>query len=110
MGKPRTADLYYNLTNPGLLMRETLLGMGIEYMDFRKIHELVSLPMSMFRYKNLDKVVKGLDSKTLETALMFRSKLCFYESKMYGWVLATYSTQGENDIYERETKGLKEEK
>lgn len=101
MGKPRTADLYYNLTNPGLLMRETLLGMGIEYMDFRKIHELVSLPMSMFRYKNLDKVVKGLDSKTLETALMFRSKLCFYESKMYGWVLACYSTNGQNDIYEQ---------
>ena len=92
-----TGEIYYNLMNPGLLMRETLLGFGATEIDFRKIHELISLPMSMFRAKGLENVVKGVTSTVLETALMFRNHLCFYNSPTFGWVLGQYTCDGNLD-------------
>lgn len=96
--KHNTSELYYNLMNPGLVMRETLLGFGITEIDFRRIHELISLPMSMFKYKGLEKVVKGVTSTILETALMFKSHLCFVNAEGLGWCLGTYTCSDTFDI------------
>ena len=107
MPKHNTSELYYNLKNPGMAMRELMLGMGMEYgeIDFRKLHELVSLPMSMFRYEGLEEVCEGVTSTILETALIFRRQVCFYYEKgLNTWVLGVYSTNGTLDRNGKPTK------
>ena len=70
---------YYAFTNPNsalmMALHERNLPFGIRYLK-----DILSVKISMFRYKDIEQKIKGLTSEILETALCFNCMLCFYDS------------------------------
>ena len=94
---------YYNFMNMESAVQRCLVKGTLPY-DIRYLKDIVSTRVSMFKYKNIEKI-KGLTSEILETALMFSSHLCFYKSvALGGWVLCRYVTGSEFSYYLRPTK------
>lgn len=71
---------------------------------YRFFKDLVNTSISMWRYKDIEKYVKGLTSSILETAIMFNRNLCLYNSASLGWILAKYNYSGLLSIYLKPTE------
>lgn len=91
---------YYAWSNPNSALSMALhkegLGFGIRYLK-----DILSVKVSMFRYKNIEKI-PNLTSEILETAITFGWCLCFYESGA-GLGLYRFVPQGELNPYLKPT-------
>lgn len=94
---------YYNFMNMESAVQQCLIKGRLPY-DIRYLKDIVSTRVSMFKYKNIEKI-KGLTSEILEIALMFSSHLCFYNSvALGGWILCRYTVGSEYSYYLKPTK------
>ena len=93
---------YYDFMNINDAVNKCLVKGLLPY-ELHFLKEAVSTKMSMFRYKNIERI-KGLTSEILEGALMFSNNLCFYNSKSLGGiVLCKFVTNGIFNLYMRPT-------
>ena len=82
----------YDMYNMGQAVRKDMIkGKDSFPYDFKYIKDIVATKVSMFSYKNLDKVIPEMTDSIIETALLFSPLLCFYKDNNLGWVLCRYS-------------------
>lgn len=89
----------YDFYNIGQALKKEMIASGNFYGNFRYIKDIVNTKISMFSYKNLDKVIPDITDTILETAILFSANLCFYNDNNLGWVLCRYTTTSERSIY-----------
>ena len=88
---------YYDLINADETMKKLMLEQGVTIGDLRYVKDIINTRIGMFTYEHLP---APLTSEILETALMFRSKLCFWHMKEVDtWYLCFYAYAGEYNIY-----------
>lgn len=93
---------YYDFMNPNQALSRALLKEGLAF-ELHYIKDIGSTKISMFRYKNIDKI-KDLTSEILETSLMFTWNLCFYRSiPLGGWILCKFTPSKALNLYMKPT-------
>lgn len=97
MAKINQNQEYYSLMNLNDTLSQALIKQGIPN-GFHYLKDIASVKVSMFRYKNIEKI-KNLTSEILETALLFGNFLCFYKSPTVGLGLFRYVVNGELNLY-----------
>ena len=86
---------YYDFINVSETMKRALIKGDLG--EFRYIKDIVNTRIGMFTYENLP---GSLTSQILETALMFRTNLCFYKCEgMDELVLCNYVNSSDFDYY-----------
>ena len=88
---------YYDFINPDHALRVNMLKNNCPWFDLRYINDIVNTRISMWTYEGLP---EGLTSTIVETALLFRIKLCFVDVKgLNKWVLGYYVPVAVYDEY-----------
>lgn len=90
---------YYDFLNPNIALKKALLERGL-LCGLRYIKDITSTKISMFRYKNIEKIT-NLTSEILETALLFSTNLCFYKGKGLPLGLYRYVNAGDLNEYNK---------
>ena len=87
---------YYDFMNLNQAFKESLLKGGMSWLHFRYIKDFVNTKIGMFEYDNLP---DDLTSQILETAIMFKNHLCFYNAPGIGIILGSYVPASDYDYY-----------
>lgn len=90
----------YDFYNMGQAVRKDMItGKEAFPYEFKYIKDIVATKVSMFSYKDLNKVIPEMTDSIIETAILFSPLLCFYKDNNLGWVLCRYSYSAQRSIY-----------
>lgn len=90
-------NFYYDLMNPTQAIDKAIHSKGsLDIIDFRYILTICNTKISEFRY---EKLPSNLTSQIVETALLLRNNLCFYNSPVLGLDLYRFVNKGEIDAH-----------
>lgn len=91
---------YYDFINASETMKRSLIKGDLG--EFRYIKDIINTRIGMFTYENLP---DSLTSQIIETALMFRTNLCFYKCEgMDELVLCNYVSASDFNYYMKPNK------
>lgn len=79
---------YYDFMNLNEAFKRNMIKGGMSWLQFRYIKDFVNTKIGMFEYEG--NLPDKLTSQIIETALMFKSHLCFYKCPGIGVLLGSY--------------------
>lgn len=88
---------YYDFMNLNEAVKRELVKGGLPWLQFRYIKDMVNTKIGMFEYEG--SLPDKLTSQIIETALMFKSHLCFYNVPGVGVMLGSYVPSSTYNYY-----------
>lgn len=93
---------YYDFMNLNEAVKRELIKGGLPWLQFRYIKDMVNTKIGMFEYEG--SLPDKLTSQIIETAIMFKSHLCFYKVPGIGVVLGSYVPSSTYNYYWKPNK------